>query len=247
MAAPTGTQASIPTDALDAWNGAPNGGPTYIIKQQRITDVQCHAVCIVTDADMTINRQANRDDSQRWSNRSKPAGAGVGPMRAYLNANHPPRLGVGSVAEAPGDLPQGAGPSIAFDLVGSGALLYGAERSAENVLAAIQGWFNDPVSGLARRAAITTVYLLIPEARNLNPGLVEVAWWRAWYRYVEPSTAYDFDPRRAALVPLLEADSLVVQERDPGEVEALPGPRGLLINYNPPREWYGAVGITLPP
>ncbi|KAH7379853.1 hypothetical protein BKA64DRAFT_765393 [Cadophora sp. MPI-SDFR-AT-0126] len=245
--------APIPAGALDAWNGAPNGGPTYIIKQQKITD-----------ATMTINRQANRGDAQRWANRSKPAGAGVGPMRAYLNTNHPAPLGVGSVTEPPGYLPRGAeslvyllwlassppagtlawrcrGTSIAFDLVGSGALLYGAERAAENVLAAIQGWFNNTVFGDTRRTRITTVYLLIPEARNLNPDLVEIAWWMAWYRYIEPSTAYDFEPRRAALVPLLEADSVEVQERDPGEVETLPGPRGLLITNNPPLVWYGSV------
>ena len=110
MAAITvGTQAPVPADALDAWNGAPNNEPIYIIKRQRITDVQCHAVCIVTDANMDINRQANRGDARRWANRSKPAGPGPGPMRAYLNANYPAPLAVGSVVEAPGDLPRGAG------------------------------------------------------------------------------------------------------------------------------------------
>ena len=71
------------------------------------------------------------------------------------------------------------GPSIAFDLVGSGTLGYGAERAAENVLAAIQGWYNDVVMGAWRRQRIPTVYLLIPEARNLSPDLIEIAWWRA--------------------------------------------------------------------
>lgn len=48
-------------------------------------------------------------------------------------------------------------------------------------------------------------------------------------------------------MPLLEADSLAIQEQHPGEVETLPGPRGLLITNNPPTVWYGSVGITLPP
>ena len=71
------------------------------------------------------------------------------------------------------------GPSIAFDLLGSGSLGYGAERAAENVLAAIQGWYNDLVMGPFRRQYIPTVYLLIPEALNLNPDLTQIAWWRA--------------------------------------------------------------------
>ncbi|KAH6720628.1 hypothetical protein BKA61DRAFT_668529 [Leptodontidium sp. MPI-SDFR-AT-0119] len=137
------------------------------------------------------------------------------------------------------------GPSIAFQLIGSGRLGYGSERAAENVLAAIQGWFNHPVHGAARRAQITTVFLLC----NTGPASFvteqEAAWRRAWDRYVHPVAVETPAPNLVQAVARIEAESLQIQDDNPGLIDSLPGHRGRLTQL--PRSSRGSLGIVIPP
>lgn len=81
---------------------------------------------------------------------------------------------------AAGVAPLGIPTSVAFDLIGSGHFGYGYDNAAEQALAAITLWFNHPVDGAARRAAIPTVKLLVPANPLEDPGRVRQAWLRAW-------------------------------------------------------------------
>ncbi|PVH83962.1 hypothetical protein DL98DRAFT_584984 [Cadophora sp. DSE1049] len=149
------------------------------------------------------------------------------------------------VIAPPGLAWQFAGSEIALELVGSGRLGYTAERAAENVLAAIQGWFNDPAMGPARRANLPRIYLLCPlTARNTADGqtsLVEAAWRRAWDRYVHPVRASD--PMLNEAVARMEEESRELQNSFPGLVSSPPGLRGRLIRGTLSA---GSIGITLP-
>ncbi|XMA11818.1 hypothetical protein WAI453_004609 [Rhynchosporium graminicola] len=138
---------------------------------------------------------------------------------------------------------QRRGAEIAFDLVGSGIVGYGAERAAENVLAAIQGWFNDPVTGAARRAAITTVFLSVPVTQAQDPQTIESAWWRAWYRYVRPDTGYVVGQRHLPWVDVMDDEENALHAANPGQITSLPGRDGRLLQG--PGVVAGAIGLTL--
>jgi hypothetical protein len=67
--------------------------------------------------------------------------------------------------------------------MGAPPLDRGYENAAEQALSAICGWFNHNQWGAARRAAIRTVYLLVPHGPNANRKdirRIENAWKRAW-------------------------------------------------------------------
>ncbi|KAL2060730.1 hypothetical protein VTL71DRAFT_9371 [Oculimacula yallundae] len=144
-------------------------------------------------------------------------------LRAYIQAvlNTYMALPVAPVTPLTGW--QRRGTSIAFDLAGAGTLGYGAERAAENVLAAIQGWFNDPGPGALRRANITTVFLSIPTTPSQDPPTIESPWFRAWYRYVRSLEEYEVATRHRPWVEQMELQTLDMQNNDPGEIASLPG------------------------
>jgi hypothetical protein len=112
---------------------------------------------------------------------------------------------------------------------------YGFANSARQALAAITGWFNDPINGAARRAQILEVDLVIPLNDASDAGLIEDAWRRAW-EWVQNRTAINIRERLIfALVFIFLATHQVLlppenQDQDSSEKQTgfLPKPTDLL-------------------
>ncbi|KAN0092358.1 hypothetical protein V8E51_018205 [Hyaloscypha variabilis] len=192
-------------------NGPPLGAPVYELVKEDITRIAVGAMVLSTDLDMRQDfmeplTKGFKARMKWWNSTWGPAGpnapGAVSATNAWNIANYtgPPavaarRLRFEACRETEDramslpvppllGIPWRTAPiSIAFPLLGCRDG-YGFANSARQALAAITGWFNDPINGAARRAQIQEVDLVIPLNDAADAGLIEDAWRRAWYVYI---------------------------------------------------------------
>ncbi|KAG4429304.1 hypothetical protein IFR05_015216 [Cadophora sp. M221] len=107
-----------------------------------------------------------------------------------------------------------------------------------------ENWFNHPDHGPARRAKIKIVYLLCNTAPASFMAEQEAACRRAWDRYVHPVAVETPVPHLGRAVERMEAESLQIQNDNPGLVDSLPGHTGRLTQF--PRSSRGSRRVVIP-
>jgi hypothetical protein len=172
----------VPPGAFAVRTLGPGGGPIFELRRDDVYHVHSESICIVTDVNMTKDRQEYPPHRLRWISRGGIV------VSNYSNATHAGRLVNNQVRDTCGKLAfhnvawRRRKASIAFPLLGYDPLGYDLGHLADDTLSAITVWFNHPVYGAARRGRISRIYLLIP-AHN-RPKLrvkdTKIAWKIAW-------------------------------------------------------------------